>query len=386
MVVNMVDTVLYSITAGATVFALIQSLKPRSQRQLKPQWLTTLLVLLLVHTLGQLFIAAGAYQLVPHLAGAELPIRMLLAPTLYLYTRSLITPEKPSLRFILLALLGPLIIILVMLPFASIGAEDKLALAHPATRDPELFRLAKMTCIAATTVFIALTAAYLVMALRLQQRHRLHMMQLYSNLEQRSLDWLKLMLFVWGGSWTLYAIDEALWVFGWHLRGLDTVLAIVEACTLIAFAHLALNQAAVVSETSKSLPLTEKIREASLDAGRMQRIADRLKTRMAEDKLYTECDLSLRRLAEVSGTTENHLSETFSQFLKTNFFNFVNGYRIDEAKRLLSSTDTSIITIAFEVGFNSRSTFNSAFKKATGVTPRTFRSQVFADNSPPNSY
>ncbi len=381
MTVNVIDTVLYSVTVGASALAIFQSLNPIAHHQTKNLWLTGLLLLILIHVLGELFIALGAYQWAPHLAGAQLPLRMLLAPALFFYTCSLIKIPKVDARSVTYAISGPVALVVVMLPFFTISAKDKLSLALPSARNPDLFLLAKATCFAATVLLIVYVAIYLVFALRLQRQHRLHMMELYSNLEQRSLDWLKVMLLVWGSLWTLHAINEALWIFNVHVDGLDTALAVIETSALIGFAHLALTQVAYASEIKSVEPEPAKARKASLDPGRMERIAERLKTNMLQEKLYAECDLSLRRLAEISRTTENHLSETFSQFLQTNFFNFVNEYRINEAKRLLTTTDASITTIAVEVGFNSRSTFNSAFKKATGVTPKVFRSLGSSETS-----
>jgi AraC-like DNA-binding protein len=386
MTVNIIDTVLYSVTVGGAALAILQSLTPAAQGQTKSFWLTGLLALILIYALGELFIAAGAYTFAPHLAGIQLPLRMLLAPVLYFYTCSLTMNLKVDTRAVRYALSGPLAMGLIMLPFLGISSEDKLALALPATRDPDLFFLAKVTCAAATVLFVVYVAVCLTMALRAQSLHRARMMQLYSNLEHRSLDWLKVMLLIWGGAWTLHAINEALWVFDFHAAGLAAALTLFETSALIAFVYLALNQAAYANEVRPVESLSAKVRKTSLDSGRMERIAERLKTNMLQDRLYAESDLSLRRLAEVSRTTENHLSETFSQFLHTNFFNFVNEYRISEAKRLLGSTDISITTIAVEVGFNSRSTFNSSFKKATGITPREFRSQgctATASEQPP---
>lgn len=379
MTVNLIDTVLYSLTAGASALAIIQSLHPAAQQQTRALWLTGLLVLLLTHALGELFIATGAYQLLPHLAGAQLPLRMLLAPALYFYTSSLIKVPKFDIRSVSFAISGPVALVVLMFPFFNISAEDKLAMALPGTRDPDLFLLAKLTCIAATVLFVIYVTAYLILALRLQCQHRAHMMELYSNLEQRSLDWLKVMLLVWGSAWILHGINEVLWIFDFHVAGLGAALTVIETAALVAFAHLALNQAAYASEIKPAEAEPTKTRTNNLDPARMERIAERLKTKMLEDRLYTESDLSLRRLADVSRTTENHLSETFSQYLQTNFFNFVNEYRINEAKRMLSTTNVSITTIAVEVGFNSRSTFNSTFKKATGVTPSEFRNLECAE-------
>ena len=74
-----------------------------------------------------------------------------------------------------------------------------------------------------------------------------------------------------------------------------------------------------------------------------------------------------------SGKSENHISETLSQFLHTKFFQFVNGFRVEEAKKALQDKDKLITRIAFDVGFNSKSTFNTAFKKVVGYSPSAYR-------------
>lgn len=99
----------------------------------------------------------------------------------------------------------------------------------------------------------------------------------------------------------------------------------------------------------------------------------KLEHALKEDKLYLQENLSLKKLTEAIGETENHISETFSQFFQTNFFQFVNGFRVEEAKLALQNSDKLIINIALDVGFNSKSTFNSAFKKMVGQNPSAYR-------------
>ena len=73
---------------------------------------------------------------------------------------------------------------------------------------------------------------------------------------------------------------------------------------------------------------------------------------------------------------QHHLSQILNEKLNQNFFDFVNNYRIQEAKKLLVSPDGGLLTIlaiAEEVGFNSKSAFNNAFKKVTNTTPSEFR-------------
>ena len=87
-------------------------------------------------------------------------------------------------------------------------------------------------------------------------------------------------------------------------------------------------------------------------------------------------DLTLPKLAQKVGCSGNHLSQVINSEFGTSFFEYLNQYRIDYAKELLSRNNghsSSILNIAFTVGFNSNSAFYSAFKKRVGITPAQYR-------------
>jgi AraC-like DNA-binding protein len=109
--------------------------------------------------------------------------------------------------------------------------------------------------------------------------------------------------------------------------------------------------------------------EAELDIKRIDRY-------MKHEKPFLDAEISLPRLAELLKLPRNRLSQLLNEFMNRSFFDLINDYRVEEAKRLLSlspATD-NILDIAFDAGFNSKATFNAAFKKSTGMTPSEFRS------------
>ncbi|MEQ8392721.1 MAG: helix-turn-helix domain-containing protein, partial [Thalassospira sp.] len=82
------------------------------------------------------------------------------------------------------------------------------------------------------------------------------------------------------------------------------------------------------------------------------------------------------KLASAVGATPNQLSYVLNQHLDKKFFDFINEARTREASRLLvEDPDRTVLDIATSVGFNSKSTFNLAFKKITGKTPSAYRQQ-----------
>lgn len=371
-------TLMYSAMSGIAVFAIVQIATSDDRRVDQVRSLIGVFALLLVHAAGQLAISTRLFEWAPHLAGAELPFVTLLGPALYFYVRAM-KARKPR-RFAgsdWWVLSGPLLVVLIMLPFSQVSATDKLALADPVTRDPDLFLLALTTRAAAIVVFSVFTAIYLIGALRLQFTHKVNVKRVYSNLEKRSLDWLKMLFAAWALGWIVFVTTDALWLAGVSPVGAGAISAVFEAVAFSAFAHFALNQPAIYDDEAEHADAAAD-RQPILTEDHMTRIARKLDAAMIDQHIYKESDLSLRRLSDETSIKENYISETFSQHLRTNFYDFVNGYRIREAASLLENTDTNILNIAYDVGFNSRSTFNSAFKKLVGMPPSEYRSRQSA--------
>lgn len=97
---------------------------------------------------------------------------------------------------------------------------------------------------------------------------------------------------------------------------------------------------------------------------------------MLNKKPYLYDTLTLQVLASETGLSAKRLSLIINQSKGTHFFDFINGYRVEEAKHLLRETDQTIQQIMFEVGFNSKSSFNTAFRKNTSMTPTAYRRQT----------
>lgn len=101
---------------------------------------------------------------------------------------------------------------------------------------------------------------------------------------------------------------------------------------------------------------------------------ERLEGIMSSESVFRDPDLRLETVARRLGMTDYQLSELINQRLGQNFAGYVNGKRIEHARRLLvEQPNLNILTIAFESGFNSKSVFNAAFLKACGVTPTEYR-------------
>lgn len=117
----------------------------------------------------------------------------------------------------------------------------------------------------------------------------------------------------------------------------------------------------------------QKYSKSALVDEHAARIARKLNSSMSQECLYRDENLSLAKLAEHIGASPNYVSQTLNEYMETSFFDFLNFWRIKEAKVLLRTGNETILAIAYEVGFNSRSAFYSAFKKHAGMTPSDYR-------------
>ena len=97
------------------------------------------------------------------------------------------------------------------------------------------------------------------------------------------------------------------------------------------------------------------------------------------EKPYLNAQVNIADLSENLSLSTKHLSQVINQSFDKSFFDFINSYRIQEAQQILkeSSDDKlTVLEVMYDVGFNSKSSFNTAFKKETGQTPTEFRKMI----------
>ena len=103
---------------------------------------------------------------------------------------------------------------------------------------------------------------------------------------------------------------------------------------------------------------------------------------MENKKPYLDFELTLQKLCVQIERPEKELSILINHHMGKHFFDFINEYRIEHAKMILSNPDKkhqTILEILYQVGFNSKSSFYTAFKKITGKTPILYRKEVLAN-------
>ncbi|RBP79032.1 AraC family transcriptional regulator [Marinomonas rhizomae] len=122
-----------------------------------------------------------------------------------------------------------------------------------------------------------------------------------------------------------------------------------------------------------------KYERSGLDEERARRYVQRLLSCMAKEKPYLDATLTVEKLAKQIAIPRHYTTQIISEQLNRNFYLFINEYRIESVKQIMQQAESenmSVLEIAYVCGFNSKSTFNTAFKKITKMTPSQYRKSL----------
>lgn len=220
---------------------------------------------------------------------------------------------------------------------------------------------------------------YVPWVLRVQMQHKTRLRDLFASTEAFETRWVIGMALFLGLYAALNFMDfGARLVFDVALLGrlTDTFMVLIIVLILMLWGlrqspGLHGPREAVHQAITAPHPKYERSALADTHADRIER---KLRGAMEKDHLYRDPNLSLWLLSQHIGASTNYVSQTLNERVGQSFFDYVNGWRIEEARPLIQRDEQTVLAIAYEVGFNSRSSFYAAFKKQTGVTPSAYKS------------
>ncbi len=375
-----IDFLVVLISVGLTQ-ALLLSLALLSLKRGNPTANRVFGIFLLVVSLemayGVLF--HSRYILVlPHLFQVTAAIPFLYGPLLLFYFRAL---TRPGFRVGKLDLLH-------LLPYAICQVYFVPQLAQAA--DIKMDALIGLFLGASTESYVigSLVAvhylAYLIILSGVLQANRHTLARVGGASTAAGLRRQRLMLGLTSGFAVLWVFEVYDLIFAFEVISVSDVVQFAAiSLFLLAAGYVVVRHPNVLSGEELALP---KYASSTLDPGNAEAHVRRLKSVMAEDKPYRDGSLTLPVLARSIGVSPHLLSQLLNGHLGKNFSRFVNGYRVEDAMQQLEDPALehfTIAAIAQEVGFNSLSSFNTAFKAVTGITPSQYQQR--SRSAPSNS-
>ena len=213
----------------------------------------------------------------------------------------------------------------------------------------------------------------------------------FSNIERINLKWLMHLTIGLSIVWGVVVLSYMVNFVSTKEIHMDQFIYLAASILIYSIGYLALRQpeifnAAVTKSGTVKIIGSEEQSEKSISyqkSGLSEEEAldyqRNLLELMDRDKPYLNNELTLRDLAHKLSMSTHNLSEILNTRINQNFYDFINSYRVEEVKQRLEQGESekySLIAIAFDSGFNSKTAFNTIFKKVTGVTPSQYRKQL----------
>lgn len=219
------------------------------------------------------------------------------------------------------------------------------------------------------------------------KRHENCILTRFSYTEDISLEWL--VRFLWGMVFvgaTFITFEVIMGNFlAWDSKETMMLPFIVLLCLIFYLGIYGLRHKIIffdpepaLEPSVASLETESKYQYSNLTEEKAEGHLEQLMHYMNTEKPHLQPKITIGELSQKTNIPVNHLSQIINEKLNQNFFDFINGYRVAEFKSLLAQPNNqnyTLLSLAFEAGFNSKSSFNAIFKKITGQTPSDYARQ-----------
>ena len=305
---------------------------------------------------------------------------------MYVYTLSLVSKENTFNLKWLFHLIPIGIFYIIIIPLAKQSYQEKVnSITHPLTDYYQLLVF---------SILIFLVTGYIIAILRLLRKHQISIRKVFSYKENISLNWLRILTFMLIVLWLVLSVFIAYFYYldttNSVITPKDQMILDLEGQTAFVVFVFLLGFFGIRQQVIYSTPMPEKetlptvsninvankrYKKSGLKKEDSVVYLKELLHYMEQERPYLNGKLSLKEVAEKMNLSTNHLSQVINENLEKNFFDFVNGYRVDLVKQKMtdpSNKNYTTLSLAYDCGFNSKSSFNSIFKKHTGLTPTEF--------------
>ncbi|MFA5834870.1 MAG: helix-turn-helix domain-containing protein [Bacteroidota bacterium] len=300
----------------------------------------------------------------PFLLGVSYPFPLLHGVFLYLYVGTLTNQLPKRKTFLILHAFPAVVMYLFLIPFFVLSADEKISIFKSLGAGYELFRTISTFAVSVSGI------VYIVWSSLLLRNHRRRILDRFSYQHKIDLQWLQILTWGMGGIWLLVLFTN------------DTVIFMGVVVFVFMVGFFGIRQARIFPATTEPMQedeVKEKYAKSGLSDEQAERLYRELTRLMTGESMYKKSELSVDDLATRLNVHSNTLSQVINEKAEKNFYDFVNHYRLEEFKRMVSdpkNRNLTLMSLAFDCGFNSKSSFNRHFKKITGQTPSEYIASV----------
>jgi AraC-like DNA-binding protein len=315
---------------------------------------------------------AQTYQ-IPFLMGFELPLPLIQGPFLFLYVATLTNQLHQNKWINLSHFLLPIAFYIYLIPFFLLPLNQKIYVFENQGAGYELFTKIGFACVIVSGI------VYVIWSWILLRRHKKNILDQFSYQEKINLDWLQYLIYGMGLIWIviLLRVGDNFIFFSVVLFVLFIGYFGIKQVGIFTVQPVGINHTSENQEDESNDSAIEKVKYAKsrLTEETAHQLHTDLKNLMATEKLFKEPELTLSDLATRLNIHPNYLSQVINEKEGVNFYDYVNSLRIEEFIQQIALPENkkyTLLTVAYEAGFNSKSSFNRYFKKVTDQSPSEY--------------
>ena len=373
------------LLAAIQAFFLAMLLFGKKKKQLSDLILGVWLGLIGLH-LSINFVSASDHPYLLMLKNMNAGFPYLQGPFLFLYVLTL-TKQTGKLRRVDYIHFGPFLLYITYQLIRLVGYMNSTQSGFITIYlfdQPELFNI----------VLLGSVPLYVIWSYLLLNTFRQRILNNYSTVDKINLNWLRYLIYGMGMVWLIVILVYISLKIGGVGENHDVRHLIFIAITIFVYAigYFGLKQTTIFSdrehldgelaqsETEEKQTDTisdeKKYKKPSLKEPEASKVLSQLQAYMESGKPHLNDQLTLPDVATQLKISVNHLSQIINELCQQNFFDFVNSYRVKEVKQKMLDPKNeiySLLSIAHDCGFGSKSTFNRIFKNHTGQTPTQYK-------------
>jgi AraC-like DNA-binding protein len=219
---------------------------------------------------------------------------------------------------------------------------------------------------------------YLIASVVVLSGYRKRLRDLFSSIERIDLYWCNLLL---AGFATMWFIDLMNWILGFFriFSQITSYWMVISSLFInLIFTLMVTYKGLAQSASFSGIIGSPKYAASRLKPPESDNIARKLTEFMNSEKPYLSPSISVEELSKKLNFSVKNLSQVIHTSFNLNFYDFINSYRIEEIKKHIDDENyrnLTLVAIAYDAGFNSKSVFNAAFKKHAGITPKEYKSR-----------
>jgi len=364
-----------SISIFLELLLLVKKNKSRADRILI-FWI----LLLFVHQLINYFIYSGEIYSSPHFLGVQFPMPILYGVLLFFYVNEITGHNLKNKWTTALHFLPALSSIIVAIPFYILPSVEKIYVYQNEAVGFEWY----VTYQKAIVVVFGLM--YSIWSLIIINKHQIKIQENFSNTDKKELQWLRYLSIGFGIIWIIVLFFDNRIIF-------SAVVVLV-----LFMGYFGINQLNIFHSKTASKKIlkneigteikkqkssvnykpktsSEKYAKSGLSEEMAFKIYNDLNSLVADNTFYKDEELTLVELSKTLQIHPNYLSQVINEMEVKNFYNYINSLRIKEFIKLMQLPENkkyTMISLAYDCGFSTKSTFNRHFKLQTGKTPTEF--------------